>query len=37
MFIASMPSCKKMYAPLSELCKKITEFIFDWHLIFLVI
>ena len=29
MFIASMPPCKKMYAPLSELCKKITEFIFD--------
>ena len=29
MFIASMSPCKKMYAPLSELCKKITEFIFD--------
>jgi ATP-dependent DNA helicase DinG len=29
MFITSMPPCKKMYAPLSELCKKITEFIFD--------
>ena len=28
-FIASMPECKKMYQPLSEICKKINNFIFD--------
>ena len=28
-FMASMPECKKMYEPLSDICKKINTFIFD--------
>ncbi len=28
-FVASMPECKKMYEPLSEICKRINSFIFD--------
>ncbi|MCR4579946.1 MAG: DEAD/DEAH box helicase family protein [Treponema sp.] len=28
-FIASMPPCKKMYEPISEITKKINSFIFD--------
>lgn len=28
-FISSMPECKKMYEPLSEICNKISSFIFD--------
>ena len=28
-FITSMPECKKMYEPLSEICRRINSFIFD--------
>ena len=28
-FVASMPECKKLYEPLSEICKKINNFIFE--------
>ena len=28
-FVASMPECKKMYEPLSEITKRINSFIFD--------
>ena len=28
-FLASMPECKKMYEPLSEITKKIDSFIFN--------
>ena len=28
-FINSLPDCKKIYEPLSEICKKINSFIFD--------
>jgi ATP-dependent DNA helicase DinG len=28
-FIASMPECKKMYSPMSEIINKINSFIFD--------
>ena len=29
LFIATMPECKKMYEPLSEITKRINSFIFD--------